>query len=108
HTRQGRQAGVDGQGAGMNALWGRRWAVVAAASGTVLIGGGAFWLSFVALADLAVRSGIDAGQAWIWPLPVEGDDRDGGDDDQPIDQQRPYPRLPRDRGRHRVRAGPAG
>ncbi|MGC3021906.1 MULTISPECIES: DUF2637 domain-containing protein [unclassified Brevibacterium] len=56
----------------MNALWGRRWAVVAAASGTVLIGGGAFWLSFVALADLAVRSGIDAGQAWIWPLLVDG------------------------------------
>ena len=51
---------------------GRRWAVVAAASGTVLIGGGAFWLSFTALADLAVRSGIDAGLAWIWPLLVDG------------------------------------
>lgn len=56
----------------MTAASGRRWAVVAAASGTVLIGGGAFWLSFVALADLAVRSGIDAGQAWIWPLLVDG------------------------------------
>lgn len=50
----------------------RRWAVVAAASGTVLIGAGAFWLSFVALADLAVRSGIEVGQAWIWPLLVDG------------------------------------
>ncbi|MGP5008846.1 DUF2637 domain-containing protein [Brachybacterium tyrofermentans] len=50
----------------------RRWAVIAAASGTVLIGAGAFWLSFVALADLAVRSGIEAGQAWIWPLLVDG------------------------------------
>jgi len=43
-----------------------------AASGTVLIGAGAFWLSFTALADLAVRSGIAAGQAWIWPLLVDG------------------------------------
>lgn len=51
---------------------GRSWAVVTAASGTVLIGGGAFWLSFTALADLAVRSGIASGQAWIWPLLVDG------------------------------------
>lgn len=50
----------------------RGWAVVTAASGTVLIGAGAFWLSFTALADLAMRSGIAAGQAWIWPLLVDG------------------------------------
>lgn len=50
--------------------WG--WAVSTAASGTVLIGLGAFWLSFVALADLARRSGIAAGQAWVWPLLVDG------------------------------------
>lgn len=50
----------------------RGWAVVTAASGTVLIGAGAFWLSFTALADLAVRSGIGGGQAWIWPLLVDG------------------------------------
>lgn len=50
----------------------RGWAVVTAASGTVLIGTGAFWLSFTALADLAVRSGIGGGQAWIWPLLVDG------------------------------------
>ena len=50
--------------------WG--WAVVTAAAGTVLIGLGAFWLSFMALADLAARSGIAAGQAWIWPLLVDG------------------------------------
>ncbi len=61
-----------GPGAVMGGLSGRRWAVVAAASGTVLIGGGAFWLSFVALADLAVRSGITRNQAWIWPLLVDG------------------------------------
>ena len=51
---------------------GRGWAVVAAASGTVVIGAGAFWLSFTALADLAERSGIPVGQAWIWPLLVDG------------------------------------
>ena len=50
--------------------WG--WAVVTAATGTVLIGIGAFWLSFMALADLAARSGIAPGQAWIWPLLVDG------------------------------------
>lgn len=51
---------------------GSGWAVVAAASGTVIIGAGAFWLSFTALADLAERSGIPVGQAWIWPLLVDG------------------------------------
>lgn len=56
----------------MNAGLGRGWAVVAAASGTVVIGAGAFWLSFTALADLAERSGIPVGQAWIWPLLVDG------------------------------------
>ncbi|MGO3022148.1 MAG: DUF2637 domain-containing protein [Brevibacterium sp.] len=56
----------------MNPQERRGWAVVTAASGTVLIGAGAFWLSFTALADLAVRSGIAAGQAWIWPLLVDG------------------------------------
>jgi hypothetical protein len=33
---------------------------------------GAFWLSFTALADLAARSGIASGQAWAWPLIVDG------------------------------------
>lgn len=33
---------------------------------------GAFWLSFTSLADLAARSGIGAGQAWAWPLIVDG------------------------------------
>ncbi|MGO2996133.1 DUF2637 domain-containing protein [Brachybacterium alimentarium] len=56
----------------MNPVERRGWAVVTAASGTVLIGAGAFWLSFTALADLAMRSGIAAGQAWIWPLLVDG------------------------------------
>ncbi|WP_241487966.1 DUF2637 domain-containing protein [Leucobacter japonicus] len=43
-----------------------------AVAGTVLIAAGAFWLSFTALADLARRSGIEAGQAWAWPLIVDG------------------------------------
>lgn len=51
---------------------GRRLAVVTAITGTVFIAAGAFWLSFTALADLARRSGIDVGQAWAWPLIVDG------------------------------------
>ncbi|MBO1903251.1 DUF2637 domain-containing protein [Leucobacter weissii] len=47
-------------------------AVVTAVAGTVLIAAGAFWLSFTALADLARRSGVDAGQAWAWPIIVDG------------------------------------
>ncbi|WP_336629862.1 MULTISPECIES: DUF2637 domain-containing protein [unclassified Microbacterium] len=43
-----------------------------AVAGTVIIAAGAFWLSFTALADLARRSGIEAGQAWAWPLIVDG------------------------------------
>ncbi|KDS92790.1 excisionase [Dermabacter hominis 1368] len=45
------------------------WTAVA---GTVFIAIGAFWLSFTSLADLAARSGIGAGQAWAWPLIVDG------------------------------------
>lgn len=51
---------------------GRRWAVGTAVAGTVCIALGAFWLSFTSLADLAARSGIGAGQAWVWPLIVDG------------------------------------
>lgn len=54
------------------AVRGRRLAVVTAITGTVFIAAGAFWLSFTALADLARRSGIEAGQAWAWPLIVDG------------------------------------
>lgn len=50
--------------------WG--WAVTTAAFGTIVIGIGAFWLSFTALADLAARSGVPERQAWIWPLLVDG------------------------------------
>ena len=44
-------------------------AVVTALAGTVFIAAGAFWLSFTALADLARRSGVDAGQAWACTPP---------------------------------------
>lgn len=49
-----------------------RLAVSTATCGTVLIAAGAFWLSFTALSDLARRSGVDQGQAWAWPLIVDG------------------------------------
>ena len=43
-----------------------------AVAGTVFIAAGAFWLSFTSLVDLAARSGIGDGQAWAWPLIVDG------------------------------------
>ncbi|NHN54354.1 DUF2637 domain-containing protein [Calidifontibacter sp. DB0510] len=46
--------------------------MITAVAGTVFIAGGAFWLSFTALADLAVRSGVGGSQAWAWPLIVDG------------------------------------
>lgn len=53
-------------------LRGGRLPVITAITGTILIAVGAFWLSFIALKDLARRSGIEAGQAWAWPLIVDG------------------------------------
>ncbi|OZF47595.1 DUF2637 domain-containing protein [Rhodococcus sp. 14-2470-1a] len=40
--------------------------------GTVTIALGAFWLSFTALQDLALRSHVPPSQAWVWPLIVDG------------------------------------
>lgn len=48
------------------------WVVAVSIGGTVLLGIGAFWLSFTALADLAVRAGTPAELAWVWPLIVDG------------------------------------
>ncbi len=56
----------------MREIEARRWAAMTAVAGTVFIAAGAFWLSFTSLADLAARSGIGAGQAWAWPLIVDG------------------------------------
>lgn len=49
-----------------------RGVIGTAISGNVLIGLGAFWLSFTSLADLAARAGLPAQQAWVWPLIVDG------------------------------------
>lgn len=46
--------------------------MLTAVSGTIFIAAGAFWLSFTSLADLAARSGVGHGQAWAWPLIVDG------------------------------------
>ncbi|MFI6213241.1 DUF2637 domain-containing protein [Nocardia brasiliensis] len=43
-----------------------------AAAMTAVIAAGAFWLSFTALRSLALLAGIPAGEAWLWPLIVEG------------------------------------
>lgn len=43
-----------------------------AIAATVLIGTGAFILSFAALTDLAVYAGIPTTLAWIWPVIVDG------------------------------------
>lgn len=42
------------------------------AAGVAALAGMGFVLSFRALQDLAVRSGIDAELAWLWPLVVDG------------------------------------
>jgi len=49
-----------------------RWAVGTAIALTVLIALVAFILSFAALHDLAVRSGIAPALAWGWPVIVDG------------------------------------
>lgn len=49
-----------------------RWVIGSAIAGTILIGLGAFWLSFTALADLARRAGTPPQLAWVWPLIVDG------------------------------------
>lgn len=46
--------------------------MITAIVGTVFIAAGAFWLSFTSLSDLARRSGVRPGQAWIWPLIIDG------------------------------------
>lgn len=49
-----------------------RGVIVLAITGTILLALGAFWLSFTTLQDLAALSGIPSGQAWVWPLIVDG------------------------------------
>lgn len=49
-----------------------RFVVGLAVTGTILLALSAFWLSFTTLRDLAVLSGLPIGQAWMWPLIVDG------------------------------------
>ncbi|MGY4101233.1 DUF2637 domain-containing protein [Nocardia sp. R16R-3T] len=39
---------------------------------TALIATGAFWLSFTALRSLAITAGVPHGEAWLWPMIIEG------------------------------------
>lgn len=48
------------------------WVIATADSGTVVIAGGAFWLSFTTLTHLAQLAGIHSSQSWVWPLIVDG------------------------------------
>lgn len=49
-----------------------RGVIAAAIAGTFALALGAFLLSFEALQDLARLAGIAGGQAWLWPLIVDG------------------------------------
>ncbi|MHC9043320.1 DUF2637 domain-containing protein [Microbacterium saperdae] len=60
-------AGVAGPRAGVPRL-----VIASSVTGTLVLALGAFWLSFTTLQDLAIMAGISAGQAWVWPLIVDG------------------------------------
>lgn len=49
-----------------------RVVIASSVTGTIALALGAFWLSFTTLQDLALMAGIPAGQAWVWPLIVDG------------------------------------
>lgn len=49
-----------------------RGTVVLAMSGNLCLAAAAFVLSFTALRDLAGLAGVPLGQAWLWPLVVDG------------------------------------
>ncbi|SNS57386.1 DUF2637 domain-containing protein [Rhodococcoides kyotonense] len=48
-----------------------RLPLYSALTGTVLIGLGAFWLSFTALQDLAAQAKLGSSQSFVWPLVVD-------------------------------------
>jgi len=60
-------AGMAEPGAGVPRL-----VIASSVTGTLVLALGAFWLSFTTLQDLAIMAGIPAGQAWVWPLIVDG------------------------------------
>lgn len=66
-TARPADAGVAGPGTGVPRL-----VIASSVAGTLVLALGAFWLSFTTLQDLAIMAGIPAGQAWVWPLIVDG------------------------------------
>lgn len=66
-TARPADAGVAGPGNGVPRL-----VIASSVTGTLVLALGAFWLSFTTLQDLAIMAGIPAGQAWVWPLIVDG------------------------------------
>ena len=52
--------------------WSHSWVGRTSVVGTGLLALGGFTLSFAALRDLAVRVGMPADLAWLWPLLIDG------------------------------------
>jgi len=52
--------------------WSHSWVGRISVAGTTLLAVGGFVLSFAALRDLAVRVGMPADLAWLWPLLIDG------------------------------------
>ncbi|WP_328436978.1 DUF2637 domain-containing protein [Nocardia puris] len=65
-------AAVHGVSVLVRAHAGSRGSYFVAVAMTMFIAIGAFWLSFTALRALAVTAGVPAGEAWLWPLIIEG------------------------------------
>ena len=65
-------AAVHGVSVLLRAHAGARATHVIATAMTAFIAIGAFWLSFTALRSLAITAGVPHGEAWLWPLIIEG------------------------------------
>ncbi|MEV4233572.1 DUF2637 domain-containing protein [Nocardia sp. NPDC049737] len=65
-------AAVHGVSVLLRAHAGARGTHLIATAMTALIATGAFWLSFTALRSLAITAGVPHGEAWLWPLIIEG------------------------------------
>ena len=52
--------------------WNRSWVGRISVVGTGMLALGGFTLSFAALRDLAVKVGMPADLAWLWPLLIDG------------------------------------
>lgn len=62
---------TSGAAGGLRA-WSHSWVGRTSVAGTTLLAVGGFVLSFAALRDLAVRVGMPADLAWLWPLLIDG------------------------------------